>query len=129
MLEAFYILGEIKKQTSLKDKGEDTMELKFTDENFETEALKSDLTVLVDFYADWCGPCKMMAPVIEEIATEYAGTIKVGKLNVDEAPGTSSKYRVMSIPTLMFIKNGEVVDSIVGAVSKSQVIEKVNQYK
>ncbi|MGB8451110.1 MAG: thioredoxin [Anaerocolumna sp.] len=105
------------------------MELKFTDENFETEVLKSELPVLVDFYADWCGPCKMMVPVIGEIATEYKGTVKVGKLNVDEAPATSSKYRVMSIPTLLFIKNGEVVDTVVGAVSKSQVVEKLNQYK
>ncbi len=105
------------------------MELKFTDENFETEVLKSELPVLIDFYADWCGPCKMMAPVIEEIATEYAGTVKVGKLNVDEAPATSSKYRVMSIPTLLFVKNGEVVDNIIGAVSKAQVVEKLNQYK
>jgi thioredoxin 1 len=105
------------------------MELKFTDENFETEVLKSKLPVLIDFYADWCGPCKMMAPVIEEIATEYAGTVKVGKLNVDEAPATSSKYRVMSIPTLLFVKNGEVVDNIIGAVSKSQVVEKLDQYK
>ncbi len=105
------------------------MELKFTDENFETEVLKSELPVLVDFYADWCGPCKMMAPVIEELASEYAGTVKVGKLNVDEAPAISSKYRVMSIPTLLFVKNGEVVDNITGAVPKAKVVEKLNQYK
>jgi thioredoxin 1 len=105
------------------------MELKFTDENFEQEALNSDIPVLVDFYADWCGPCKMMAPIIENIAAEYDGKVKVGKLNVDESPNTSSKYRVMSIPTLLFIKNGEVVDNIVGAVSKSQVTEKLDQYK
>lgn len=105
------------------------MELKFTDENFEQEALNSDIPVLVDFYADWCGPCKMMAPIIENIAAEYDGIVKVGKLNVDESPNTSSKYRVMSIPTLLFIKNGEVVDNIVGAVSKSQVTEKLDQYK
>lgn len=105
------------------------MALKFTDENFESEVLKSDLPVLIDFYADWCGPCKMMAPVIEELAKEYDGTVKVGKLNVDEAPNTSSKYRVMSIPTLLFVKNGEVVGNIVGAVSKAQVVEKLDQYK
>ncbi|WMJ85384.1 thioredoxin [Anaerocolumna sp. MB42-C2] len=105
------------------------MELKFTDENFESEVIKSELPVLVDFYADWCGPCKMMAPVIEEIANEYDGKVKVGKLNVDEAQGTSSKYRVMSIPTLLILKNGEVVDTIVGAVPKSKVVEKLDQYK
>lgn len=105
------------------------MELKFTDENFETDVLKSEQPVLIDFYADWCGPCKMMAPVIEEIAAEFAGTVKVGKLNVDESPATAGKYRVMSIPTLLIVKNGEVVDTIVGAVSKAQVVEKLNQFK
>ncbi len=105
------------------------MALKFTDENFEKEVLKSDLLVVIDFYADWCGPCKMMAPAIEDIATEYDGIVKVGKLNVDESPNTSSKYRVMSIPTLLFIKNGEIVDTIVGAVSKAQVKEKIELYK
>jgi thioredoxin 1 len=105
------------------------MELKFTDGNFETEVLKSEMPVLVDFYADWCGPCKMMAPVIEDIAKEYAGAVKVGKLNVDESPATSSKYRVMSIPTLLIIKNGKVVDTIVGAVPKSIVIDRLDKYK
>jgi len=105
------------------------MALKFTDVNFETEVLNSDLLVLVDFYADWCGPCKMMAPVIEDIAATYDGVAKVGKLNVDESPNTSSKYRVMSIPTLLFIKNGEVVDTIIGAVSKAQLTEKIELYK
>ena len=105
------------------------MELKFTDENFEKDVLKSEQPVLIDFYADWCGPCKMMAPVIEEIAAEFAGTVKVGKLNVDESPATAGKYRVMSIPTLLIVKNGEVVDTIVGAVSKAQVVEKLNQFK
>ncbi|BCJ96924.1 thioredoxin-2 [Anaerocolumna cellulosilytica] len=105
------------------------MAFKFTDENFETEVLKSDIPVLIDFYADWCGPCKMMAPVIEELAGEYEGTVKIGKLNVDEAPGISSQYRVMSIPTLLFVKNGEVVDTVVGAISKNQVVDKLNQIK
>ncbi len=105
------------------------MELKFTDENFETDVLKSEQPVLIDFYADWCGPCKMMAPVIEEIAAEFAGTVKVGKLNVDESPVTAGKYRVMSIPTFLIVKNGEVVDTIVGAVPKAQVVEKLNQFK
>lgn len=105
------------------------MELKFTDENFEAEVLKSELPVLVDFYADWCGPCKMMAPVIEEIADEFTGKVKVGKLNVDESPATASKYKVMSIPTLLVIKNGEVADTIVGAVPKAHVVDKLSQYK
>ncbi len=113
---------------SVEEEG-DNMEYKFTDENFEKEVLNSDIPVLVDFYADWCGPCKMMAPIIENLAAEYEGVVKVGKINVDESPNTSSKYRVMSIPTLMLIKNGEIVDTTVGAVSKSQLTEKLEQYK
>lgn len=114
---------------SYRDKEDNIMAQKFTDDNFKTEVLDSNIPVLVDFYADWCGPCKMMAPIIDEVATEFEGVAKVGKLNVDESPNTSSKYRVMSIPTLLFVKNGEVVESVVGAVSKAQVIEKLNQYK
>ncbi|SHK34190.1 thioredoxin [Anaerocolumna jejuensis DSM 15929] len=102
---------------------------KFTDDNFEQEVLQSQVPVLVDFYADWCGPCKMMAPVIEEIAAEYEGTVKVGQLNVDEAPNISSKYRVMSIPTLLFIKDGQVVDTVIGAVPKAQLTDKIEKIK
>lgn len=105
------------------------MALKFTDANFQKEVLESDLPVLVDFYADWCGPCKMMAPVIEELAGEYEGTFKVGKLNVDEQPSTAQKYRVMSIPTMLVIKNGEPVETIVGAVPKSSLVEKLEAHK
>lgn len=105
------------------------MSLKFTDENFEAEVLKADTLALVDFYADWCGPCKMMAPIIDELSEEFAGTVKIGKLNVDDSPETSSKYRVMSIPTILFIKNGEVVETIVGAVPKAQLVEKINAHK
>ncbi len=101
------------------------MEFKFTDDNFNQEALESKNLVIVDFYADWCGPCKMMAPIIEELANEYDGSVKIGKLNVDNNPGTAQKYRVMSIPTILFIKNGTVVDTIVGAVSKSQLENKI----
>lgn len=97
------------------------MEVKFTDENFEAEVLKAEGMVLVDFYADWCGPCKMMAPVIEQIAEEYTGKAKVGKLNVDENPDIAGKYQVMSIPTLLFFRNGQLVDTVVGAVSKSEI--------
>ncbi|HHX12971.1 MAG TPA: thioredoxin [Clostridiales bacterium] len=105
------------------------MALKFTDANFQSEVLEADVPVLVDFYADWCGPCKMMAPVIEELAGEYEGTVKVGKLNVDEQPSTAQKYRVMSIPTILVIKNGEAVETIVGAVSKSSLVEKLEAHK
>ncbi|BCN32997.1 thioredoxin [Anaeromicropila herbilytica] len=105
------------------------MSLKFTDENFEQEVIKADTLVLVDFYADWCGPCKMMAPVIDELSSDFEGTIKVGKLNVDNSPATSSKYKVMTIPTLLFIKNGEVVDTIIGVVPKATLVEKINSFK
>ncbi len=105
------------------------MEYKFTDENFEQEVLNSDLPVLVDFYADWCGPCKMIAPVIEELATEYQGKVKIGKINVDEEQNSSKKYKVMSIPTLIFFKDGEEVDKLVGMVSKEQLVEKLESFK
>lgn len=99
------------------------MAFHFTDENFNTEALSSNLPVLVDFYADWCGPCKMLAPIVEALAAEYEGKVKIGKLNVDKAPDTAQKYGIMSIPTLLFIKNGEVVNKIVGLVSRSELEE------
>lgn len=102
------------------------MAFHFTDENFNQEALSSDIPVLVDFYADWCGPCKMLAPVIETLATEYEGKAKIGKLNVDDAPDTAQKYGVMSIPTLLYIKNGEVVNKSVGVVSKATIEEILN---
>ncbi len=102
------------------------MAFHFTDENFNQEALASTIPVLVDFYADWCGPCKMLAPVIETLATEYEGKIKIGKLNVDDAPNTAQNYGVMSIPTLLYIKNGEVVNKSVGVVSKATIEEILN---
>lgn len=102
------------------------MAFHFTDENFNQEALASELPVLVDFYADWCGPCKMLAPVIETIATEYEGKVKVGKLNVDNAPDTAQKYGIMSIPTLLYIKNGKEVHKSVGVVSKSDIEQVLN---
>jgi thioredoxin 1 len=103
------------------------MAFKFTDANFQKEALESDLPVLVDFYADWCGPCKMMAPVVEELAGEYEGKFKIGKLNVDEEPNTAEKYRVMSIPTMLVIKKGQPVDTIVGAVPKKKLQDKLEE--
>ena len=97
------------------------MEQRFTTENFEKEVLQSELPVLVDFYADWCGPCKMMAPLVKEIAEKYEGKIRVGKLNIDENMDTAQKYRVMSIPTFIVYKNGEKIESTMGAVPKSEL--------
>lgn len=105
------------------------MAFQFTDANFKKEALEADMPVLVDFYADWCGPCKVIAPIIEEIANEYDGIIKIGKLNVDDNPDTARQYRVMSIPTLIIYKNGEVADTLVGAMSKNALKEKLDVHK
>ena len=105
------------------------MAFKFTDANFKEEALEMDKPVLVDFYADWCGPCKMMAPVIDELAGEYEGMIKVGKLNVDDNPDTARQYRVMSIPTLIIFKNGEAVDTVVGVIAKNALKKKLDAHK
>lgn len=101
------------------------MALAFTDVNFENEVLNSEVPVLVDFYADWCGPCKMMSPVIEELSTQYEGKAKIGKLNVDQNGATAQKYRVMSIPTILLIKDGQVVETLVGAVPKQQLEAKI----
>lgn len=92
-----------------------------TDDSFEDDVLQSDLPVLVDYWADWCGPCKMIAPVLEEIADEYDGKIKVAKLNIDENSGTPPKYGIRGIPTLMLFKGGNVEATKVGALSKSQL--------
>ena len=102
------------------------MEKKFTTENFSTEVLASDKVVLVDFYADWCGPCRMVTPVVEQIAEEYADRAVVGKLNVDENEEIAVRYGVMSIPTLIAFKNGEVAGKLVG-VQPKEVIERLIQ--
>jgi thioredoxin 1 len=94
-----------------------------TDADFENEILKSEVPALVDFWAAWCGPCRTVGPVVEQLATEYAGKVKVAKLNVDENKETPNKYGVRGIPTLMLFKNGQVVDQIVGAVPKSRIKE------
>lgn len=99
----------------------------FTDDNFEEEALKSDLPVVVDFWAAWCGPCRMIAPIVEELADEYEGKIKIGKLDVDENQGVAIKYGVRSIPTVLFLKGGQVVDTVIGAVPKSMFVEKLTK--
>jgi len=102
------------------------MALKLTDANFQSEVIDSDLPVLVDFWAEWCGPCKMIGPIIDQVATDLEGTAKVGKVNVDEARELAVKYNVRSIPLLLFFKNGEVKDQIVGAsVTKEQLKAKL----
>ena len=101
------------------------MALEITDANFEELVLKSDKPVLVDFWAEWCGPCRMIGPVIEEMAKEYEGKALIGKVNVDENPGVSAKFGVRNIPTILFIKNGLVLDKSVGAVPKAQLTTKL----
>jgi thioredoxin 1 len=103
--------------------GKNTHDL--TDANFDLEVLKSDLPVLVDFWAEWCGPCRMIAPAVEEFAGEYAGKVKVGKLNVDENMGAASRYNVRGIPTLLLFKGGQVVEQRVGAVGKGELVKMV----
>lgn len=93
----------------------------FTDENFDEKALKTDKLALVDFWAEWCAPCRMIAPTIEELAKEYAGKVVVGKLNVDENSKTATKFGIRSIPTLLFFKNGQIVKQVVGVRSKAEL--------
>ena len=95
--------------------------IELSDDSFEQEVLKSDVPVLVDYWAEWCGPCKMIAPVLEEVADDYQGRLKVAKLNIDDNPDTPPAYGIRGIPTLMLFKNGEVEATKVGAVSKSQL--------
>ena len=102
------------------------MVIKVTEETFENEVLKSELPVLVDCYADWCGPCKMMAPVIEEVAAEKAGQAYVYKIDVDQAQGVAAAYRVMSIPTLILFEGGEAKKQIIGAQPKAAVLSLFN---
>ena len=104
------------------------MEIKTNDSNFKQEVLNSDLPVLVDFWAKWCGPCQMVAPTVEAIAKKYKGKLKVCKVNVDEAPNTSSEYGIMSIPTLAIFKKGKVESKVVGAVPMAELENTIKSY-
>lgn len=102
--------------------------VEITDANFDKEVLNAETPVLVDFWAVWCGPCKMIAPVVEEIASEYAGKLKVGKLDVDQNQDVAMKYGIRSIPTLMVFKGGKVVEQIIGALPKRSLLDKVTPH-
>jgi thioredoxin 1 len=106
-----------------------TMALEFTDANFKTDVLDSDKLSVIDFWAEWCGPCRAIGPVIEELATEYTGKVNIGKVNVDHNPQVSMNYGITSIPAILFVKNGEVIDKLVGAQPKSNFIKKIEQHK
>ena len=112
-------------QTARRAQNDRTMAVEFTNQNFEDLALKSDKPVIVDFWAEWCRPCRMVGPVVEEISNDYAGRAVVGKVNVDQHGDISMKYGVRNIPTILFLKNGEVVDKSVGAVPKNVLVEKL----
>jgi len=101
----------------------------FTDANFQTEVLDSDKLSVIDFWAEWCGPCRAIGPVIEELAKEYDGTVNVGKVNVDHNPQISMNYGITSIPAILFVKGGQVVDKLVGAQPKANFIKKIDQHK
>jgi thioredoxin 1 len=104
------------------------MALTINDSNFEAEVMNSELPVLVDFWAEWCGPCRMIGPIVEELATEYAGKAKVGKVDVDANPGIAGQFGIRSIPTLLVFKGGQVVDKLVGALPKSQIAAKLEAH-
>lgn len=98
----------------------------FTDANFDQEVIKSDIPVLVDFWAVWCGPCKMIAPLVGELAGEYEGKVKIGKLDVDNNPQVATTYGIRSIPTLLIFRDGKIVDQIIGAVPKQAIAQKLD---
>lgn len=102
-------------------------EMTLTDQTWDNEVLNSDLPVIVDFWAEWCAPCSMIAPVVEQMSEEYEGKIKVGKLNVDENQVTAGKYQIMAIPTLLFFNGGKLVDRVAGVVPKKILVEKIEK--
>lgn len=102
------------------------MALEITDSNFEELVLKSDKPVIIDFWAEWCGPCRMVGPIVEEVGLDYEGKAVVGKVDVDSNPGITAKYGIRNIPTLLFFKNGDVADKQVGAVPKSAIVAKLD---
>ena len=105
------------------------MALEFTDANFKTDVLDSNKLSVIDFWAEWCGPCRAIGPVITELATEYDGIVNIGKINVDNNPEVTTNYGVTSIPAILFIKNGEVVDKLVGAHPKANFVKKIEALK
>ncbi|MBI3683945.1 MAG: thioredoxin [Acidobacteria bacterium] len=100
----------------------------FTDSGWDTDVLRSEVPVLVDFWAEWCGPCRMMTPTVEALATDYAGKVKIGKLNVDENPSSAMRYNVRGIPTLLLFKNGSVVEQRVGATGKADLVKMLDAH-
>ncbi len=105
------------------------MALEFTDANFKTDVLESDKLTVIDFWAEWCGPCRAIGPVIEELSKEYSGKVNIGKVNVDHNPQVSMNYGITSIPAILFVKNGQVVDKLIGAQPKGNFVKKIEQHK
>lgn len=124
--EATPLLAESSDFASQKKEGY-IMEYKFTADNFQAEVMESSIPVLVDFYADWCGPCKMMGPIVKALAEKYDGKVKVGKINVDEQPTLAQQYKVMSIPTFVIFKDGKAAGTFVGGMSQKDLEAKVEQ--
>jgi len=125
-----YSLNDRKQiMTKIQNLKNKNMAFEFTDANFKVEVLDSDKLSVIDFWAEWCGPCRAIGPVIEELAKEYDGKVKVGKVNVDHNPQISMDYGITSIPAILFVKNGEVVDKLVGAQPKANFVKKIEAHK